>query len=69
MGCGRPLVTGFIKNPVIIGQFCLEQAYNSSCSNIYNNNNIIPYLPVYNARLCIIHTLIFDLFFPKKKIS
>lgn len=41
MGCGRPLVTGFIKNPVIIGQFCLEQAYNSSCSNIYNNNNNI----------------------------
>ena len=29
----------------------------------------LPYLPVYNARLCIIRTLIFDLFFPKKKIS
>ena len=28
----------------------------------------LPYLPVYNARLCIIRTLIFDLFFPKKKI-
>ena len=54
MGCGRPLVTGFIKNPVIIyitttrivslfktKLFCLEQAYNSSCSNIYNNNNIV----------------------------
>ena len=27
----------------------------------------VPYLPVYNARLCIIRTLIFDLFFPKKK--
>ena len=28
---------------------------------------MVPYLPVYNARPCIIRFLIFYLFFPKKK--
>ena len=40
-----------------------------SSTIVHTYNFHIPYLPVYNARPCIIRTLIFELFFPKKKIS
>ena len=50
--------------------FVTIQVYTMMCIYIYIYIYIyIPYLPVYNAHLCIIRTLIFDLFFPKKKIS
>jgi len=51
--------------PGFLGGFTLTGELNSALKNVSDHYHL-PYLPVYNARPCIIRTLIFDHIFWKK---